>query len=200
MRGSADWMMDIMDRENAAEAVGLLEFCCDATVQFLRLMAAAGAHMVSNGDSPAGPSVISPQLYRTFAQPYERRAVEASHAAGLPYALHICGRTEPILADMASTGADALELDFKTDARTARDILAGRAVFIGNLDPTGVLAMGSCRDVEDKTRELLGVFRDVPYFILNAGCAIPSTTPPGNIRAMIRVAREGLDRSYAHIA
>jgi uroporphyrinogen decarboxylase len=76
--------------------------------------------------------------------------------------------------------------------------MAGRAVFIGNLDPTGVLAMGSCRDVEEKTGELLDVFENTTGFILNAGCAIPSTTPPENIRAMIRVAREGTQRSYGH--
>jgi uroporphyrinogen decarboxylase len=197
MRGSAEWMMDIMDPANEEDAHRLLEFCCSATTQFVRLMAATGADMVSNGDSPAGPSVVSPRIYRAFAQPYERRVADAAHAAGLPYALHICGRTEPILAGMISTGADALELDYKTGAAKARDIMAGRAVFIGNLDPTGVLAMGSCGLVEEKTRELLGVFEDVPGFILNAGCAIPSNTPPANIRAMIRVAREGSHKSYA---
>jgi uroporphyrinogen decarboxylase len=153
--------------------------------------------MVSNGDSPAGPSVVAPRIYRAFAKPYERRVAEAAHAAGLPYALHICGKTEPILADMVSTCADALELDYKTNARTARDIIAGRAVFIGNLDPTGVLAMGNCCLVEEKTRELLGIFENQDAFILNAGCAIPSSTPPANIRAMIRVAREGSQKSYA---
>jgi uroporphyrinogen decarboxylase len=96
---------------------------------------------------------------------------------------------------MLSTGADALELDFKTDAQTARDVLAGRAAFIGNLDPTGVVAMGSTRNVEDKTRELLRIFAGTPAFILNAGCAIPATAPPENIRAMIRVAREGIQES-----
>jgi uroporphyrinogen decarboxylase len=198
MRGSADWMMDIMDAANYEDAVRLLEFCTDVTTQFIRLMAETGAHMVSNGDSAAGPSVVSPQVYRTFAQPYEKRVTEVAHALGLPYMLHICGKTEPILEEMVRTGADALELDYKTDACKARDVIAGRATFTGNLDPTGVLAMGSSREVEAKTRELLSVFADVPRFILNAGCAIPSSTPPANIRAMIRTAREGCQKGYAH--
>jgi uroporphyrinogen-III decarboxylase len=41
-----------------------------------------------------------------------------------------------------------------------------------------------------KTRELAAVFAVPPRFILNAGCAIPATTPPENLRAMIRAARE----------
>ena len=190
MRGSAAWMMDLTDSSNEGDARRLLEFCSSATTQFVRLMAATGVHMVSNGDSPAGPSVVSPRLYRTYAMPYEARVVETAHSVGLPYMLHICGKTEPILEDMAATGADALELDYKTDVRRARDILEGRVAFTGNIDPSGVLALATPREVEQKTRELLAVFAGNARFILNAGCAIPAGTPPENLRAMIRAARE----------
>jgi uroporphyrinogen decarboxylase len=190
MRGSSDWMMDIMDPDLEEDARLLLEFATDATVQFIRLMAAAGAHMVSNGDSPAGPSVVSPRIYRSFALPFEKQVVTAAHELGLPYLLHICGKTEPIVEDMVSTGADALELDHKTNARSAHDIIAGRTAFVGNLDPSGVLALAAPREVERKTRELLAVFADTPRFILNAGCAIPSNTPPENLKAMIGTARQ----------
>lgn len=190
MRGGSDWMMDIMEPENEEDARLLLEFATDATIQFIRLMAGTGAHMVSNGDSPAGPSMVSPRIYRSFALPYEKRVAKAAHELGLPYMLHICGKTERILEDMVSTGADALELDYKTDTRRAHDILAGRTTFVGNLDPSGVVALGAPHEVERKTLELLRVFADTPRFILNAGCAIPSNTPPHNLRAMIRVARE----------
>ncbi len=190
LRGPAEWLADLMDPARREDAHRLLEFAAQATLEFLRLMAATGADMLSNGDSPAGPSLISPRLYREFAWPYEKRVVEEAHRLGLPYLLHICGKTEPILEDMVATGADALELDQKTDARRAHDILAGRAVFVGNLDPSGVLALGTPEQVERKTRELLEIFADTPRFILNAGCAIPAGTPPENLRAMIRAARQ----------
>jgi uroporphyrinogen decarboxylase len=64
-----------------------------------------------------------------------------------------------------------------------------RAVFIGNVDPSGVLALGTPELVEAKTRELVALFAGTPRFILNAGCAIPPTTPPENLRAMIEAAR-----------
>ena len=189
MRGAADWMMDLMDEENHARAERLLDHCGAAALQFIRLMAATGAHMVSSGDSPAGPDLVSPRIYRAFALPWEKRLVDEAHRLGLPYALHICGRTDRILDDMLATGADALELDHETDAHLAHDRMKDRAVFIGNLDPSGVLALGTPDVVEAKTRELLDVFADTPRFILNAGCAIPATTPPANLRTMIRVAR-----------
>lgn len=190
VRGSADWMMDIMDPVNEEDARRLLEFCCGITTQFIRLMAATGVHMVSNGDSPAGPSVVSPRIYRHYALPYEKQVADAAHSLEMPYMLHICGKTEPILDDMVSTGADALELDYKTDARRAHGILQGRATFTGNIDPSGVLALGTPHEIEAKTRELLAVFDGTRKFILNAGCAIPAGTPPQNLRAMIRAARK----------
>jgi uroporphyrinogen decarboxylase len=188
VRGAADWMMDLTDEVNAALAFRLLEHCAEAGRQLLRLVAATGAHMLSGGDSPAGPDLVSPRLYRRYALPFERTLVDEAHRLGLPYALHVCGRTDRILEGMLDTGADALELDYKTDARRAHDLMKDRAVFIGNVDPSGVLALGDPALVATKTRELLAIFADTPRFILNAGCAIPAGTPPANLHAMIRTA------------
>ena len=185
MRGPAEWMMDLVDEANREATHRLLAYCHEAAIAFMRLMAGTGADMVSNGDSPAGPDLVSPAMYAEFAQPYERRLAEEAHALGLPYALHICGNTTRILPGRVATGADALELDYKTDVRAAREALKGRAAFIGNIDPSGVLALGTPELVGAKTRELLEVFAGVPGFILNAGCAIPAETPPANLRAMI---------------
>ncbi|MBP1659543.1 MAG: hemE 1, partial [Candidatus Aminicenantes bacterium] len=189
MRGPAEGMIDLVDGANREDAHALLSYCTEAALAFIRLMAETGADMVSNGDSPAGPDLISPAMFAQFAQPYEKRLVEEAHALGIPYALHICGNTTRILEGMLGTDADALELDYKTDVRAAREAMKGRAVFIGNIDPSGVLALGTPELVESKTRELLEVFAGVPGFILNAGCAIPAETPSANLRAMIAAAR-----------
>ena len=189
VRGSEAWLLDLLDADQHGHVRLLLEHCTKATIQFIRLMAATGVHMVSNGDSFAGPELISPALYREFALPYEQLAARAAHDAGLPYVLHICGNTGPILPGMLATGADGLEIDYKTDSLLAHRLMAGRAVFIGNIDPSGVLALGTRAEVERKTRELLEIFADTPRFILNAGCAIPPVTPPENLQAMIRTAQ-----------
>lgn len=189
VRGMDAWLMDILDPDNHERISRLLEYCTGVTLQFIRHMASTGAHMTSNGDSVAGPEVVSPSIFRRLALPYNRRVVAASHQLGLPYILHICGNTGTILDDMMDTGADGLEIDHKTDIRLAHQKLKDRAVFVGNIDPSGVLALGSPRVVEEKTRELLTVFADTPRFILNAGCAIPPTTPAENLHTLIRTAR-----------
>jgi uroporphyrinogen decarboxylase len=188
MRGPQNWMLDLMmGSEEHLEA--LLEYCTDASAQFIRLMVQTGCHMVSNGDSPAGPEMISPEMYFKYAMPYEKRIVDVAHNAGVAYALHICGNTDVILEHMLLTGADAIELDYKTDISKIFSTLHNSTTFIGNIDPSGVLAMGTEDLVRSKTMELLTVYKNSNRFILNAGCAIPPTTPPGNLKTMIETTR-----------
>lgn len=168
----------------------LLDYCLEATTQFVSLMKEAGADMISNGDSPAGPSMMSPEMYQTFALPYEKKVCDWSHQQGLPYLLHVCGNTDIILDDMISVGADVLELDYLTNTLVAENKMRDRVAFAGNIDPSGVLALGTPALVAEKTEELLRIFQDNPRFILNAGCAIPPTTPAENLETMIRVARD----------
>jgi uroporphyrinogen decarboxylase len=186
VRGSADWMTDLYVADEE-DKTGLLEYCTDATTQFIRLMAQTGCDMLSNGDSPAGPDLIPPELYRQYAFPYEKRVVEEAHQAGLPYTLHICGNTELILNEMIDTGADALELDYKTDIHRIAEVFKGKVTLIGNIDPSGVLALGTPDLVRSKTLELVRIMGKSNRFILNAGCAIPPNTPERNLRAMLDV-------------
>ncbi len=188
MRGTQTWMLDLMIGTDE-EITFLLEYCTDATSQFIKLMSQTGCDMVSNGDSPAGPEMISAEMYLKFAMPYEKRIVETSHKAGKAYTLHICGNTDVILEYMLLTGADAFELDYKTDIIRIYNTMRNTTTFIGNIDPSAVLALGTVDDVKKKTLELLTVYKDSNRFILNAGCAIPPNTPSENLKMMIETAR-----------
>ncbi len=189
MRGAQTWMLDLM-LGTEEQLVYLLEYCFDAGAQFIRLMTQTGCDMVSNGDSPAGPEMISSDLYVKYALPYEKRLAETAHNEGVKYALHICGNTDIILEHMLATGADAIDLDYKTDIGKIYDAFHDKTTLIGTIDPSGVLALGTPADVRKKALELLNLYRDSNRFILNAGCAIPPTTPPVNIKTLIKTARD----------
>lgn len=188
IRGSQELMTELlMDPEGVHR---LLEYACEAGLQFIRLMAGTGAHMVSNGDSVAGPEMIPPEFYREFAFPYEKQLVDEAHRLGLPYALHICGNAELILEDMVRTGTDALELDYLTDIAFIYNQCHQSTLMIGNLDPSGVVKFGSPELVRQKTTELLDIYRDSPRLMVNAGCAIPPDTPSENIRTLIETTHQ----------
>jgi len=188
LRAPADWLVDLVD--GGDEPFRLLDYCAGACAAFLRLVAATGVDMLSNGDSPAGPAMISPAMYRRFARPYERRLAAEAHALGLPYLIHICGDTSLILADMAAIGADALELDCLTPLRAVRAACGGNLTLFGYLDPVGVLRDGPPARVEAAAGELLAAFADTPRLVLGAGCALPPDTPPEHVRRLVARARE----------
>ena len=98
--------------------------------------------------------------------------------------------TEAILPQMIETGADGLELDYKTDVNKAYELMHDKCTFLGNVDPSGILALGSTNEVRKATMDLLEVFSKTNRFILNAGCALPPGTPEENVREFIRTARE----------
>jgi uroporphyrinogen decarboxylase len=189
MRGLDNWVMDVAAQEDDELVHALLEYCTGITCHFVKLMAKTGAHMISNGDSPAGPDMLSPRFYATYALPYERRIADCSHQEGLPYLLHICGKTNRILKQTLEIGADAMEIDFKTDIQLAHDVYKDKVTFFGNIDPSAVLARGTPELVKARTEELLDVFADSPRFVLNSGCAIPADAPAENIRAAVLTKR-----------
>ncbi len=187
MRSPQEWMMDIMDEEKEGYVIKLLEYCTEITSRFVILMAEAGAHCVSNGDSPAGPSMISPHMYQKLALPYEKRISETAHKKGVFYMLHICGNTTAILDKIVECGADAVELDYLTDIRKAHDILKDKMALSGNIDPVGVISCGNTAEVEGKAMSLLELYSDSPRLILAPGCAIPANTPSENIYTLVKI-------------
>lgn len=188
MRGLQNWMIDLITGREE-QIYSLLDFCTDASSQFIKLMAQTRCDMVSNGDSPAGPEMISSELFVKYALPFEKKIAEVAHKEGLDYGLHICGNTDDILEYLITTGADAIELDYKTDILKIYRYFHDTTTFIGNIDPAGVLAFGKADKVKKKTLELLNIYGNSNRFILNAGCAIPSDTPSENLKMMIETAR-----------
>ncbi len=188
MRSPEEWMMDLLI--NDEYVIKLLDYCADISGQFIRLMAETGVNMVSNGDSPAGPDMISPEMYRKYALPYERRMVEIAHELKLPYLLHICGNTNAILQDMIKTGANALELDYKTDIGKVHEICKNNITLFGNIDPSGIITLGTPGQVEEQVKQLLAIYKDSPRIVINAGCALPAITPSENIKRLVSVTKD----------
>jgi MtaA/CmuA family methyltransferase len=190
VRGIQDFLMDLAtDPENPA--IGqLLEVCYQSHLATHRALIKAGAHFTSLGDSLGGPDVVSPQMFERFARPYEERLVKELAAEGIFIVIHICGDTTKILDSLSRYDFCGFELDYKTDAAKAKATAGARHVLFGNIDPSGVIAQGTVKDVREKTRQLIAVWKPGAHFVLNAGCAIPPTTPPENIRSMIATAQE----------
>jgi len=186
--GPEPFFIALMDPEQHDGVLRLLEFCYEQSLRYALAQAAAGADFVEIGDSTAGPDVCSPRIYRRFAYPFEVRLAADLAAHGVPLVLHICGNTTAIMADMAATGATLLEFDYKADMARCR-VAAGDRVLVGNVDPSGVMALGTREQVSKECRRAIEVLGANGRFILSPGCTLPATTPPENVEAMVEAAR-----------
>jgi uroporphyrinogen decarboxylase len=170
----------------------LMTLTTEALVAFAKASLQAGANIVQAGDSLASIDMISPDMYRRWAWPYERQffseLTPLAAKCGAATLLHICGNMTPVLDEMADTGANILELDSKVDLRVAKERVGHRVCLMGNLNPVTVLWRGSVADVERAAGDAIAA-AGAGGFILGSGCEVPIATPRENVLAMVRAAR-----------
>jgi MtaA/CmuA family methyltransferase len=167
--------------------VALMERCLEYGLAYGSALGETGADLLSGGDSPAG--LVGPRLYREVALPFEKRLVAGlKSATRKPVSLHICGDALPILGDMATTGADVLEIDHKVDLPRACEAVGPNVALWGNLDPVSVLAQGSVEQVRQTAQSALAAARSQGQsrFVLSSGCTLAMETPAENLDAMLR--------------
>lgn len=167
--GVSDFMMILVDQPEMAHE--LLEFLTAVVIDFSLAQLQAGAVMIGAGDAAA--SLISPEFYREFALPYERRVCDAIHAAGGTVKLHVCGNTSALLEDMAGCGADLFNLDHMVDFGRALEVY-GRAgkCFKGNLNPVTDMLQATPDQCRRRARQCIDLAKGHAY-MLSPGCEVP---------------------------
>jgi MtaA/CmuA family methyltransferase len=185
LRGVNEIMMDLYLNTGWLEEV--LEKCVEVEIAFAKAQIEAGADIIGLGDAVA--SQISPDMYRQFALPYERRIFAAVHDMGALARLHICGNTTHLLADMAQSGADIIDLDWMVDFGQAAEMYGDDGpVLCGNFDPVAVMLQGTPEQVREATLACLK--SGGPRCISAAGCEIPDGTPYDNLMAQAQALQE----------
>lgn len=187
LRGTQEFMMDLLDEE--PEVIHhALEWATEAHARFARAQLLAGANATSMGDAYASADLISPNMYRQFANPYEKKVVQKIDDLGLPYSIHICGDASSIVADMGSTGAQILEIDWKTDMGLARKAVPDNVVLMGNIDPSDPMCIGTPEKVKAQIKEMIEKTKG-RGLIISSGCALGANTKPENMIAMVESAK-----------
>jgi len=164
----------------------LMSRCAEYASAYGRALAAAGADMLSGGDSPV--VLLGRKHYEEIAWPAEQRLItELKSATAVPVSLHNCGDATKILALMAATGADVLEIDSAVDIGAACRIVGPQIGLWGNLDPVGLLSQGTPEQVRDAAHEAIAAVHDADHsrYVLSSGCTLAVETPAANLEALI---------------
>lgn len=188
LRGTTNFMMDLLT-EDKKLIHDTLEYCRKLCAVFAKAQKDAGAHATSIGDAFAGPNLISPDMYREFALEPEKKLTKEVQEYGIPFSIHICGNTNGIIADMGTTGARILEVDWKLDMAEARRLVPESTVLMGNIDPSFPLVTGSPEQVDEAVRQLILKTKGRSH-IVSSGCAMGRNTPEENFKAFIAAARK----------
>lgn len=187
LRGVQTLLMDIIEDPEFFEQ--LLDFSVEVCLVFGKALVDAGADMICFGEALCSPNVISPGIYRQYVLPRQQKVLAALKAYGMPYSiLHVCGKVDPILADLGRTGCDCLDIDSMVDMNTAKTV-SGLAVR-GNLAPSGILMNGTPEQVENECKKLILSAGKGGGLILGTGCCAAPDTPHSNILAIVEASKK----------
>jgi uroporphyrinogen decarboxylase len=87
------------------------------------------------------------------------------------------------LEAMASSGCDAVGLDWTVDASAARARVGARVALQGNLDPSALFAPPE--RVREQARRVLDAFGPEPGHVFNLGHGISQHTPVESVAALV---------------
>ena len=166
----------------------LLRYATRSVIAMSRAVIAAGGLPVVV-DPLASGSVISADHYRDFALPYEAEVIRYLHRYDLDVILHVCGDTTSTIGLLPESGADLLSID-RIELSAAITGAGTRCRIVGNLDTTALL-FGTPADVAQAVEKMVAEgSRNPSGFVAATGCEVPVETPPENVRAFVRAARE----------
>lgn len=180
-------MIDCYDDPDLVHAV--LEKATAFLVEYAKAYKAAGANGVVMAEPVAG--LLSPALEEEFSAPYVKRIVDAVQDDEFLLIYHNCGDNTPRMVDSLLTiGAAAYHFGNAIDMKDMIETFPSDVCVMGNVDPAGVLKMGSPEAVREATLKLLGECAGYENFVLSSGCDIPPQTPWENIDAFFAAAEE----------
>lgn len=181
-------MMDCYDDPDMVHTV--LEKCTQFLIAYAKAYCEVGADGIVMAEPVAG--LLSPSLEEEFSAPYVKQIVDAVQDDSFIVIYHNCGdNVSKMLPSILSTGATAYHFGNAVDLeKDILDKVPTDVVVMGNVDPVGVLRMGTPESVREATTELLKKCTAYPNFVLSSGCDMPPKTPWENINAFFAAADE----------
>ncbi len=156
----------------------ILMILSDFIILLSKIYKNAGVDYITIREMGASADVLSPRMFKSLVKPHLDRIMAEVES---PKILHICGNTNPIVNDMATTGADAISVEAKNDVSRTKRLLGEEALVFGNLDSYNILCSGSPEDVE---KEVMRCIKDGVDAVW-PGCDIWPDVPYENMQVMV---------------
>ena len=165
----------------------------EKTTEFLIKYARAYKNVGANGIVIAEPvsGLLSPSLEAEFSSPYVKRIVDAVQDESFAVVYHNCGGNTPLMTEsLFSIGAAAYHFGNAIDMKDMLEKFPKDVPIMGNLDPAGVLRMGTPDSVRTATLDIMEKCCQHENFVISSGCDVPPITPWENIDAFFEAVEE----------
>ena len=158
-------------------------------INYAKAYREAGANGIVMAEPVAG--MLSPSLEEEFSSPYVKKIVDAVQDDTFAVVYHNCGdNTARMVDSILSTGAMAYHFGNSIDIEDMLKRIPEDTVVMGNLDPAGLLRLGTPEQIAKETKALIARCRKYPHFLVSSGCDIPPATPWENLDAFFTAVEE----------
>ena len=173
-------MLDCYDDPDMVHVV--LDKATQFLIEYAKAYKAAGANGVMMAEPVSG--LLSPSMEEEFSSPYVKRIVDAVQDDDFLVIYHNCGDNTPRMTEsFLSMGAAAYHFGNSIDMKAMLEKFPKDVPVMGNVDPAGVLRMGTPEIVREKTLALLEACSEYDNFVVSSGCDIPPMSPWDNLDA-----------------
>ena len=178
LMGVSELMIAFYDQPEMVRDV--MDVCFESAKACIKAQVDAGADIIGVGDALA--SVAGPIMYKEFILPYEKKLFAYIKECGAIGRLHICGDITRILDDIATCGAQIVDVDFMADFQTAVSKLGPDIAANGNFDPVEVVLQGTPETIRQAVESCVNAGNERTFIM--PGCEVPPNTSHENMLAM----------------
>jgi len=150
----------------------LLEAIFQKSVRALELWEGSPADMVETDGGAGSSTVISPDLFREFCLPYNKRQNDLFRSLDIKTVCHLCGGLMPMLELVAECGDDGLEtmtpnsMGGDCDLAEASHRVGDQLFFIGGLDQNAGFEKGTPENVHRQVLDCFEATKDHAGYII----------------------------------
>lgn len=190
--GMTNFMMMMYDNPDFIHRVA--EMVTRFSLEQLDMLIDAGLDVLIVEDDIADKNntLISPDQFKTFINPYNRQLVDRAHAAGLKVVRHSDGNLWPILDLLLDSGYDGLnplEPQAGMHLKQVKDYCGDRLCLLGNIDCQELLPNGTPAQVRQAVRTAIDDAAQGGGLIICSSNTLHPGVDPENCIAMFEETR-----------
>lgn len=186
LRGIHNAVEDMIEDEKYFAA--LMERSTQEIINYVDILVDHGIIAFNMLDPLCSCDVISPDIYRKWGLPYQKKLADHISSKKAVPMIHMCTYTKPIWHDLLGCGAPIFSGDIWPSLKEAKDEIGDKITLMGNLQPGKVLLNGTYEEVKKEALQCIADAGKGGGFILASGCDTGYNIPDDSFHAMIEAA------------